>query len=167
MRIAGRDVQEEGLASRSLVLQRTEAVPWGRAVVTAQVYGRVVDWWAVGVLAWEMVTGENPFYHKNPEQVCSPPQRAFTLGHGGHCLFQCIFGPNISSIQVAAVAARASCLPVAPASPMGSTMPDGTSVAVLHCCSPGSASSLTASAAHRPFESICFESLCCLGMANA
>ncbi len=34
-----------------------------------QVYGRVVDWWAVGVLAWEFVTGENPFYHKNPEQV--------------------------------------------------------------------------------------------------
>ncbi len=32
-------------------------------------YGRVVDWWAVGVLAWEMCTGDNPFYHENPEQV--------------------------------------------------------------------------------------------------
>lgn len=34
-----------------------------------KVYGRVVDWWAVGVLAWEMCTGDNPFYHDNPEQV--------------------------------------------------------------------------------------------------
>jgi len=34
-----------------------------------KVYGRVVDWWAIGVLCWEMLVGENPFYHKNSEQI--------------------------------------------------------------------------------------------------
>ncbi|KAJ1464545.1 kinase-like domain-containing protein, partial [Baffinella frigidus] len=29
--------------------------------IKGQQYGRVVDWWAVGVLSWEMVTGSNPF----------------------------------------------------------------------------------------------------------
>jgi serine/threonine protein kinase len=38
-------------------------------------YGRVVDWWAVGVLAWEMVTGSNPFYHSNPAQVASKVEK--------------------------------------------------------------------------------------------
>jgi serine/threonine protein kinase len=39
------------------------------------VYGRVVDWWAIGVLAFEMLSGENPFYHDNPEQVAIKVQR--------------------------------------------------------------------------------------------
>ena len=39
------------------------------------VYGRVVDWWAIGVLAFEMLSGENPFYHENPEQVAIKVQR--------------------------------------------------------------------------------------------
>ncbi|EKX37921.1 hypothetical protein GUITHDRAFT_40080, partial [Guillardia theta CCMP2712] len=34
-----------------------------------KVYGRVVDWWAIGVLCWEMLVGENPFYHKNADQI--------------------------------------------------------------------------------------------------
>mmetsp|Transcript_9513 Transcript_9513/g.14929 ORF Transcript_9513/g.14929 Transcript_9513/m.14929 type:complete len:353 (-) Transcript_9513:204-1262(-) len=38
-------------------------------------YGRVVDWWATGVLCWEMLTGENPFYHQNPEQVAAKVQK--------------------------------------------------------------------------------------------
>eukprot|EP00961_Rhodomonas_salina_P197387 2663543-Rhodomonas_salina.5 len=29
-----------------------------------------VDWWALGALAWEMVTGDNPFYHKNRKVTC-------------------------------------------------------------------------------------------------
>jgi serine/threonine protein kinase len=40
-----------------------------------KVYGRVVDWWAVGVLAWEMFTGDNPFYHENPEQIAIKVQK--------------------------------------------------------------------------------------------
>lgn len=32
-------------------------------------YGQEVDWWALGALAWEMVTGDNPFYHKNRKVV--------------------------------------------------------------------------------------------------
>eukprot|EP00802_Teleaulax_amphioxeia_P007241 Tamp_07247.p1 GENE.Tamp_07247~~Tamp_07247.p1 ORF type:complete len:501 (+),score=90.66 Tamp_07247:1030-2532(+) len=39
------------------------------------VYGRVVDWWAIGVLAFEMLSGDNPFYHENPEQVAIKVQR--------------------------------------------------------------------------------------------
>ena len=48
---------------------RFMGVWWTGDGLLRQVYGRVVDWWAVGVLAWEFVTGENPFYHKNPEQA--------------------------------------------------------------------------------------------------
>lgn len=40
-----------------------------------KVYGRVVDWWAVGLLCWEMLTGDNPFYHENPEQVAARVQK--------------------------------------------------------------------------------------------
>jgi len=43
--------------------------------IKGQQYGRVVDWWAVGVLSWEMVTGSNPFYHTNPEQVASKVEK--------------------------------------------------------------------------------------------
>jgi hypothetical protein len=32
-------------------------------------------WWAIGVLAFEMLSGENPFYHDNPEQVAIKVQR--------------------------------------------------------------------------------------------
>ena len=39
------------------------------------VYGRVVDWWAIGVLAFEMLSGDNPFYHENPEQVALKVQK--------------------------------------------------------------------------------------------
>eukprot|EP00961_Rhodomonas_salina_P098824 1329410-Rhodomonas_salina.1 len=42
-----------------------------------KVYGRVVDWWAVGLLCWEMLTGDNPFYHENPEQVAARVQVRF------------------------------------------------------------------------------------------
>ncbi|EKX44014.1 hypothetical protein GUITHDRAFT_51031, partial [Guillardia theta CCMP2712] len=32
-------------------------------------YGQEVDWWALGVLAWEMVTGDHPFYHDNRKVI--------------------------------------------------------------------------------------------------
>ncbi len=51
-----------------------------------KVYGKVVDWWAVGLLCWEMLTGDNPFYHENPDQIASRvqvsfPQHASSMPH--------------------------------------------------------------------------------------
>lgn len=33
-------------------------------------YGKSVDWWSLGTLAFEMMTGWPPFYHKNLRQMC-------------------------------------------------------------------------------------------------
>jgi len=53
------------------------------------VYGRVVDWWAIGVLAFEMLSGDNPFYHENPEQVALKVQKkklVFSKHLSGPCV---------------------------------------------------------------------------------
>ena len=57
--------------------------------LTGQVYGRVVDWWAVGVLSFEMLAGDNPFYHENPEQVALKVQKkklTFSKHLSGPCV---------------------------------------------------------------------------------
>ena len=33
-------------------------------------YGKTVDWWSLGTLAFEMLTGWPPFYNKNLRQMC-------------------------------------------------------------------------------------------------
>jgi serine/threonine protein kinase len=32
-------------------------------------YGSEVDWWALGALAWEMATGDHPFYSNNRKAI--------------------------------------------------------------------------------------------------
>ena len=75
------------------------------------VYGRVVDWWAIGVLAYEMLSGDNPFYHENPEQVALKVQKK-KLTYSKH-----LSGPCVSLLKglltryARARAARASSSP--------------------------------------------------------
>ncbi|CAL8102978.1 unnamed protein product [Orchesella dallaii] len=38
-------------------------------VIMAKGYGKAVDWWAVGVLIYEMVSGRSPFYAEQPLQI--------------------------------------------------------------------------------------------------
>jgi len=35
----------------------------------AKGYGKAVDWWAMGVLIYEMVSGRSPFYADQPIQI--------------------------------------------------------------------------------------------------
>jgi hypothetical protein len=37
-------------------------------------YGQEVDWWALGALAWEMCTGDHPFYSNNRKAIHVRPQ---------------------------------------------------------------------------------------------
>ena len=34
-------------------------------------YGRAVDWWSLGTLIYEMLTGWPPFYDKNLRKLCA------------------------------------------------------------------------------------------------
>jgi serine/threonine protein kinase len=38
-------------------------------VVSRQRYDKNVDWWALGIIIYEMLVGITPFYNKNPNQV--------------------------------------------------------------------------------------------------
>ena len=32
-------------------------------------YNKTVDWWAVGIIMFELLTGKTPFYHKNRTRI--------------------------------------------------------------------------------------------------
>jgi protein kinase A len=38
-------------------------------IIMAKGYGAAVDWWAVGVLIYEMAAGRSPFYADQPIQI--------------------------------------------------------------------------------------------------
>ena len=40
-------------------------------LLRGQPYGFMVDWWAFGILLFQMVVGKTPFHHENPRQMFS------------------------------------------------------------------------------------------------
>lgn len=38
-------------------------------VVKKKAYDKMVDWWAVGIIAYEMIAGKHPFQSKNKDEV--------------------------------------------------------------------------------------------------
>lgn len=38
-------------------------------ILEEKTYGMSVDWWAVGVLIYEMLIGKTPFYNKNDHKM--------------------------------------------------------------------------------------------------
>ncbi|KAH0793094.1 AGC family protein kinase [Histomonas meleagridis] len=38
-------------------------------IILKQQYGPMIDWWAIGILTYELLFGETPFYHQNKSQM--------------------------------------------------------------------------------------------------
>ena len=38
-------------------------------VILRQVYGKPVDWWAMGIILYEFLVGLTPFYGETPERL--------------------------------------------------------------------------------------------------
>ncbi len=57
-----------------------------------------VDYWALGVLIYEMIHGWPPFFHDNPMKVCvSPPPLVIRVSPDSACLCLLLPGTRRSS----------------------------------------------------------------------